>query len=50
MAALQVTSPLLKEIKLQQKDDPELMKIKTGIEEGKNKDFALREDVLSYHN
>jgi len=36
----------VEEIKLQQKEDPKLMKIQKGVEEGTNKNFALREDVL----
>jgi len=50
MAALQVTSPLVEKIKLQQNEDPELMKIQKGVEEERNKDFTLREDVLWYRN
>jgi len=48
MAALQVTSPLVQRIKLQQKEDPELMKIKKGVEERRNKDFAFCKDTLWY--
>jgi len=32
MAALEVTSPLVERIKLQQKEDLELMKVKKGVE------------------
>ena len=50
MPALEVTSPLVEKIKVQQKEDHELMKIKKGVKEGRNKDFALYKDVLWYHN
>jgi len=50
IGTLQITSTLWEKIKLQQKEDLELMKIKKDVEEGRNKDFALREDVLWYHN
>jgi len=40
----------VEKIKLQQNEDPELMKIQKGVKEGRNKDFTLREDVLWYRN
>jgi len=40
METLQLTSPLVERIKLQQKEDLELKKIKKGAEEGRNKDFT----------
>jgi len=50
LAALQISSPLIETIKQQQKDDPELMKIKKGMEEGKNKVFSIQNEVLWYGN
>ena len=50
MAALRVTSPLMEKIKLQQKEDPELMKMKKAIEEGKSKEFSTNEYVIWYQN
>ena len=50
LAALQTSSPLVDRIKQQQKDDPELMKIRKGIEEGRNKEFIVQNDVLWHGN
>jgi len=36
---------LIDTIKQQQKGDPELMKIKKGVEEGKNKVFSIQNEV-----
>ena len=39
LAVLQISQPLVEQIKQRQKDDPELIKISKGVEEGKNKEF-----------
>jgi len=50
LAAFQVSSPLVKQIKQQQRDDPELMKIRKGVEEGTNKEFTIQNEVLWHGN
>jgi len=50
LAALQTPSPLVDRIKQQQKDDPELMKIRNGVEEGRNKEFLVQNEVLWHGN
>jgi len=46
LAALQNFSPLIEQIKLHQKDGPKLMRIKKGVEEGKNKEFSILNEAL----
>jgi len=41
MAALRLTSPSVEKIKLQQKGNPKLMKVKKRVEEERSKDFVL---------
>jgi len=50
LATLQTSSSLVDRIKQQQKDYPELMKIRKGVEEGKNKEFSIQNEVLWYGN
>jgi len=50
LAVLQISSPLLEQIKQQQKDDPELMRIRKGVEKGKNKEFSIQNEVLWHGN
>ena len=47
---LQISSPLVEQIKQCQKDDPELKKIIKGVKEGKNKEFSIQNEVLWYGN
>jgi len=48
LAALQVTSSIVDEIKEGQQKDPELMKLSQKVEEGSTPDFTLKEGVLRY--
>ena len=48
LTTLQISLPLIETVKQQQKDDFELMKIKEGVEEGKNKVFSIQNEVLWY--
>ena len=50
LAALQTSSPLVDRIKQQQKDDPKLMTIRKGVEEGRNKEFLVQNEVLWHGN
>ena len=46
LATLQISSPLVEQIKQHPKDDSELMKIRKGVEEGRNKEFSIQNEVL----
>ena len=37
---------MVEQIKQHQKDDRELMKIRKGVEEGRNKEFSVQNEVL----
>ena len=50
LAALQIYSPLVEQIKQQQKDDPKLLKIRKGVEEGKSKEIFIQNLVLWHRN
>ena len=50
IAVLQISSPLVERIKQHQKDDPELMKIRNGVEERRNKEFLIQNEVLLHGN
>jgi len=50
LAALQVTSLLIEQIKQHQKENPEIIKIRKGVEEGRIKEFQIQKHVLWYKN
>ena len=50
LVALQVTSPLIEQIKQNHKEDPKIMKIGKGLEEGRIKEFQVQNNVLRYGN
>jgi len=46
VTALQISSPLIKQIKWHQKDDSDLMRTTKGMEEGRNMEFSIKNEVL----
>ena len=50
LAALQVTSSIVDEIKKHQQDEPELIKLIQKVEEGFTKDFSIKDRVLWFRN
>jgi len=50
LAALQVTSTVVERIKMSQRNDPKLAKIKQKVEEGTVPDFSISDGILRFRN